>query len=173
MILSAGVNITHLAALVDVHIPQQCSPGIIINTTKCKKVMYHAAVIHAPSKDKKHQHIHLRQLNDGTLRIGQGTQEGINTDDSQEHADVLLESAKTYLPIIGNTSAIATPVGYRPMPIDGYPIIGFTESVSNLYVTLMHSGVTLAPIISEMATIEIVDGVKVDWFKPYRLSRFN
>lgn len=173
VILSAGVNITHLAALVNVHIPQQCSPGIIINTTKCKKVMYHAAVIHAPSKDEKHQHIHLRQLNDGSLRIGQGTQEGINTNDSQEHADALLESAKTYLPIIGNASAIATPVGYRPMPIDGYPIIGFTESVSNLYVTLMHSGVTLAPIISEMATIEIVDGVKVDWFKPYRLSRFN
>lgn len=173
VILSAGVNITHLAALVDVHIPQQCSPGVIISTTKCKQVMYHAAVIHAPSMDENHQHIHLRQLNDGTLRIGQGTQEGINTDDSQEHADALLENAKSYLPMIGNASAIATPVGYRPMPIDGYPIIGFTESVSNLYVTLMHSGVTLAPIISEMATIEIVDGVKVDWFKPYRLSRFN
>ncbi len=171
-ILSAGVNTTHLAALVDVHIPQQCSPGIIINTTKCKKVMRHAAVIHAPSKNEKHQHIHLRQLDDGTLRIGRGTQEGINSDDSQEHADVLLECAKTYLPIIGNASAIANPIGYRPMPIDGYPIIGFTESVSNLYITLMHSGVTLAPIVSEMATIEIVDGIMVDWFKPYRLSRF-
>jgi len=173
VILSAGVNTTHLAALVDVHIPQQCSPGIIINTTKCKKVVHHVAVIHAPSINEKLQHIHLRQLDDGTLRIGQGTQEGINTDDSQEHADALLDSAKTYLPIIGKASAIATPVGYRPMPIDGYPIIGFTESVSNLYITLMHSGVTLAPLVSEMATLEIVDGVKVDWFAPYRLSRFN
>ena len=173
VILSAGVNTTHLAALVDVHIPQQCSPGIIINTTKCKKVMHHAAVIHAPSKDEKHQHIHLRQLNDGTLRIGQGTQEGINTDDSQEHADELLENTKKILPSIGDASAIATPVGYRPMPIDGYPVIGFTESVSNLYIALMHSGVTLAPLVSEMATIEIVDGVMVDWFAPYRLSRFN
>lgn len=173
VILSAGVNTTHLASLVDVHIPQQCSPGIIIHTTKCKKVMKRAAVIHAPSINEKHQHIHLRQLDDGSLRIGQGTQEGINRDDSQEHADRLLECVKTYLPIIGNATAIATPVGYRPMPIDGYPIIGFTESVSNLYITLMHSGVTLAPLVSEMATIEIVDGIMVDWFQPYRLSRFN
>lgn len=173
VILSAGVDTTPLAALVDVHIPQQCSPGIIINTSKCRKMMHNVAVIHVPSKCEKHQHIHLRQLNDGTLRIGQGTQEGINTDDSQENADALLDSVKSYLPLIGNASAIATPVGYRPMPIDGYPVIGFTESVSNLYITLMHSGVTLAPIVSEMATIEIVDGVKVDCFKPYRLSRFN
>ena len=173
VILSAGVNTTQLAALVDVHIPQQCSPGIIIHTTKCKKVMKGAAVIHAPSINEKHQHIHFRQLDDGSLRIGQGTQEGINRDDSQEHADELLECVKTYLPIIGNATAIATPVGYRPMPIDGYPIIGFTESVSNLYITLMHSGVTLAPLVSEMATIEIVDGIMVDWFQPYRLSRFN
>ena len=173
VILSAGVNTTHLAALVDIHIPQQCSPGIIINTTKCKKVMHHAAVIHAPSKNEKHQHIHLRQLDDGTLRIGQGTQEGINTDDSQEYADALLDYTKRFLPTISKASAIATPVGYRPMPIDGYPVIGFTESVSNLYITLMHSGVTLAPIISEMATIEIVDGVKVDWFASYRPNRFR
>ena len=173
VILSAGVNSTQLAALVDVHIPQQCSPGIIIHTTKCKKVMKRAAVIHAPSINEKHQHIHFRQLNDGSLRIGRGTQEGINKDDSQEHADELLECVKTYLPIIGNATAITTPVGYRPMPIDGYPIIGFTELVSNLYITLMHSGVTLAPLVSEMATIEIVDGIMVDWFQPYRLSRFN
>ncbi|RKU31328.1 hypothetical protein C6497_02220 [Candidatus Poribacteria bacterium] len=172
VILSAGVNTTHLAAIVDVHIPQQCSPGIVISTTKSKKVLHHAAVIHAPSKNEKHQHIHLRQLADGTLRIGQGTQEGINTDDSQEHADTLLENTKRFLPSIGDVSAITNPVGYRPMPIDGYPIIGFTESISNLYITFMHSGVTLAPLVSEMATIEIMDGVSVDWFTPYRHSRF-
>ena len=173
VVLSAGVNTTQLATLVDVHIPQQCSPGVVINTTRCKKVLHHAAVIHAPSKTEMHQHIHFRQLDDGTLRIGQGTQEGINTDDSQEHADELLENTKRFLPSIGDASAIATPVGYRPMPIDGYPIIGFTESVSNLYITLMHSGVTLAPLVSEMTTLEIVDGVKVDWFTPYRPDRFN
>lgn len=173
LVLSAGVNTSKLASLVEVDIPQQYSPGIVIKTTKCQKLLSNVAVLHAPPRNEAYQHLHLRQLNDGTLRIGQGTQEGINKDASKEHADCLLSYAKSYFPKIGDTKAIPIPVGYRPMPIDGFPVIGFTKSVPNMYITLMHSGVTLAPIVSEMATIEIVAGVKVDWFSPYRPDRFS
>ena len=173
VVLASGVQMTELASLVQVDIPQQRSPGVVIKTTPCAEVLHNVAVIHAPSKDEKHQHLHLRQLSDGSLRIGQGTQEGINRDDSQQHADALLARAKTYLPAIADAKAIPTPVGYRPMPLDGFPVLGFTESVPNLYITLMHSGVTLAPLVGEMATLEIVDDVRVDWFAPYRPERFS
>ena len=173
VVLASGVQTTELASLAHVQIPQQRSPGIVIETTPCAEVLHNVAVIHAPATDEKHQHLHLRQLSDGSLRIGQGTQEGINRDDSQQHADALLERARTYLPAIGDVQAIPTPVGYRPMPLDGFPVLGFTETVPNLYVVLMHSGVTLAPLVGEMATLEIVDGVRVDWFAPYRPERFS
>ena len=173
VVLASGVQMTELASLVQVDIPQQRSPGVVIKTTPCAEVLHNVVVIHAPSKDEKHQHLHLRQLSDGSLRIGQGTQEGINRDDSQQHADALLARAKTYLPAIADAKAIPTPVGYRPMPLDGFPVLGFTESVPNLYITLMHSGVTLAPLVGEMATLEIVDDVRVDWFAPYRPERFS
>ena len=173
VVLASGVQTTELASLAQMQIPQQRSPGIVIKTTPCVEVLHTVAVIHAPAIDENHQHLHLRQLSDGSLRIGQGTQEGINRDDSQRHADALLERARTYLPTIGDAQAIPTPVGYRPMPLDGFPVLGFTESVRNLYVALMHSGVTLAPLVGEMATLEIVDGVGVDWFAPYRPERFN
>lgn len=173
VVLASGVQTTELASLARVDIPQQHSPGIVIKTTPCAEVLHNVAVIHAPSADENHQHLHLRQLTDGSLRIGQGTQEGINRDDSQQHADALLARAKTYLPAIADAKAIPTPVGYRPMPFDGFPVLGFTESVPNLYITLMHSGVTLAPLVGEMATLEIVDGVRVDWFAPYRPERFS
>ena len=173
IVLASGVQTTELASLMSINIPQQRSPGIVIKTTPCASVLHNVAVIHAPSADENHQHLHLRQLADGTLRIGQGTQEGINRDESQEHADALLAQAKTYLPAIADAKAIATPVGYRPMPLDGFPILGFTETVPNLYIALMHSGVTLAPLVGEMATLEIVDGTRVDWFSPYRLERFG
>ena len=173
VVLASGVQTTELAALAQVNIPQQRSPGVVIKTTPCAEVLHNVAIIHAPSVDEHHQHLHLRQLTDGSLRIGQGTQEGINRDDSQQHADALLDRAKTYLPAIADAKAIPTPVGYRPMPLDGFPVLGFTASVPNLYITLMHSGVTLAPLIGEMATLEIADGVQVDWFAPYRPERFN
>lgn len=173
VILASGVETTQLASSVGVNVPQQRSPGIVIKTTQCPKVLHNVAVIHAPPIEDNLQYLHLRQLNDTTLRIGQGTQEGINRDDSQEHADTLLANAKEYIPTIGNVHAIPTPIGYRPMPLDGYPIIGFTNAIQNMYIALMHSGVTLAPIVGEMATLEVVDGVDVDWFKPYRLDRFE
>lgn len=172
VVLANGIHITELASLVNIHIPQQLSPGIVIKTTPCDTILTNVAVIHAPPKDVGYQHIHLRQISDGSLRIGQGTQEGINNDDSQEYADALLSRAKTYLPAIGDANAITTPVGYRPMPLDGFPIIGFTKSVPNMYVAVMHSGVTLAPLVGEMSTMEIMDDVCIDWFEPYRLERF-
>ena len=173
VVLASGVQTTELASLARVDIPQQRSPGIVIKTTPCAEILHTVAVIHAPSADENHQHLHLRQLTDGSLRIGQGTQEGINRDDSQQHADALLARAKTYLPAIADAKAVPTPVGYRPMPLDGFPVLGFTASVPNLYITLMHSGVTLAPLVGEMAMLEIVDGVRVDWFAPYRPERFS
>ncbi len=173
-VLASGVQTTALGSLVDVHIPQQRSPGIVIKTTPCAEVLQNVAIIHAPPVDeKRHQHLHLRQLADGSLRIGQGTQEGINRDDSQQHADALLDRAKIYFPAIGDAKAISTPVGYRPMPLDGFPVLGFTKAVPNLYIALMHSGVTLAPLVGEMAALEIIDDVEVEWFKPYRLERFG
>ena len=172
--MASGVQTTELASLLDVHIPQQQSPGIVIKTTPCAEVLHNVAVIHAPPMDeKRHQHLHLRQLADGSLRIGQGTQEGINRDDSQQHADALLARARAYLPAIADAEAIPTPVGYRPMPLDGFPVLGFTEAVKNLYIALMHSGVTLAPLVGEVAALEIIDDVQVEWFKPYRLERFG
>ena len=173
VVLASGVQTTELAALAQVNIPQQRSPGIVIKTTPCAEVLHNVAIIHAPSADENHQHLHLRQLADGSLRIGQGTQEGINRDDSQQHADALLDRARTYLPAIADAKAIPTPVGYRPMPIDGFPVLGFTKAVPNLYIALMHSGVTLAPLVGEMATLEIADNVRVDWFASYRPARFG
>lgn len=173
VVLASGVQTTELASLLDIHIPQQKSPGIVIQTTPCVPILTNVAVIHAPPTNENYQHLHLRQLTGRTLRIGQGTQEGINRDDSQEHADALLAQAKAYLPTIADAEAIPTPVGYRPMPLDGFPILGFAKTVPNLYIALMHSGVTLAPLVGEMSTIEIVDGARVDWFSPYRLERFG
>ena len=44
---------------------------------------------------------------------------------------------------------------------------------ANVYIALTHSGVTLAPLIGELAAMEIVDGVTVKMLSPYRPDRFS
>jgi glycine/D-amino acid oxidase-like deaminating enzyme len=89
------------------------------------------------------------------------------------HAQRLMREAAQYLPALGAAPVDRVTVGWRPMPKDGYPIVGASRECSNLYVVVTHSGVTLAPILSELATIEILDEVEAEALAPYRLSRFT
>ena len=172
VVLASGTDTTELAATAGVHIAQQNSPGVVVRTDPQGSILQNVSVLHLPPIDEDRHEIHLRQSADGTLAIGQGSQESVDQDDSQEHADDLLSRAIHYLPALAGTRAIPTPVGYRPMPIDELPVIGFCEAVSNLYIALMHSGVTLAPLVGELATVEIVDGARVEMLAPYRPERF-
>ena len=103
--------------------------------------------------------------------IGEGTQESLAEDDSQLHADHLLDQAVNFSPALEGAKAIPVPVGYRSMPLDGYPVLGFVEEAPNVYRALTHSGATLAPIIGQLASIEILDGVDVEILAQYRPGR--
>lgn len=65
-----------------------------------------------------------------------------------------------------------TVLGYRPIPPDGFPMAGFVPGVEGLYVTAMHSGVTLAPIVGRFAVEEILHGRKAAALAIYRPGRF-
>jgi glycine/D-amino acid oxidase-like deaminating enzyme len=173
VVLANGTAVTELAAAAGVHIPQQYSPGVVIRTDPQPPILQNVSVLHLPPIDKDRHEIHLRQSADGTLAIGQGSQESVDQDDSQEHADALLSRAVHYLPTLAGARAIPTPVGYRPMPIDELPVLGFCDAAPNLYIALMHSGVTLAPLVGELATLEIVEGARVEMLAPYRPGRFR
>jgi glycine/D-amino acid oxidase-like deaminating enzyme len=58
------------------------------------------------------------------------------------------------------------------LPKDGFPIVGFAGGHPDIYVTAMHSGMTLGPLVGRLAAAEILDGVEVDLLAPYRLGRF-
>ncbi len=173
VVLANGTSVTELAATARVYIPQQNSPGIVIRTNPQPPILHNVSVLHLPPIDEERHEIHLRQSTDGTLAIGQGSQESVDQDDSQEHADALLSRALHYLPTLAGARAIPTPVGYRPMPIDELPVIGFCAAVPNLYIAVMHSGITLAPLVGELATVEIIDEARVEMLAPYRPERFR
>lgn len=172
VVLAAGTDTTALAAMAGLHIPQEDSPGVVVRTDARPRLLHSVSVLYMPSIDTVRPEIHLRQLADGTVQIGEGSQESLARDDSQAHADALLARATHYLPGLAGARAIPVPVGYRPMPRDGFPVLGFPEPVPNLYLALMHSGVTLAPLVGQLAAMEIVDGARVQTLAPYRPERF-
>ncbi len=173
VVLAAGFGTTQLATMMGIDLPQQDSPGVVVRTDPQPPLFKTITVLNTPPFDADRLGIHVRQCLDGTLLIGEGSQESLARDDSQAHADALLARAVHYLPALAGARAIPVPVGYRPMPLDSLPVLGFTTQVPNVYLAVMHSGVTLAPLVGEMSAIEIVNGVNVDLFAPYRLERFG
>ncbi len=105
--------------------------------------------------------------------IGEGSQESVSSDDSREHANDMPARSVERVPAIRGARITPVPVGFRPMPMDGLPILGFTEAVPNMYIAMMHSGVTLAALMGEFAASVIADCAPVDIFEPYRHERFR
>ncbi len=173
VVLAAGVETTALAAMAGIFMPQEYSPGVVVRTDPQPPLLRTVSVLYAPQVDSGRPEIHLRQMADGVVQIGEGTQESLNRDDSQGHADDLLARATNYLPALSGARVFPVPVGVRPMPTDGFPAIGFPSSAPNVYIALMHSGVTLAPLAAELAAREIVDGARVEELRPYRPDRFS
>ena len=173
IVLAAGTETSSLASMAGAYVPQAESPGVVIRTTPVPELLRNVPVLYAPGLGDGRQEIHIRQCADGRMMIGEGNQESLAEDDSQAHADDVLERACHYLPGLAGAKAIPVPVGWRPMPLDGYPVMGFTPEVSNMYIALTHSGVTLAPVLSQLAALEICDGANADdVLSPYRPTRF-
>ena len=129
----------------------------------------------APSAENPDGEVHIRQLRDGTFQIVNEVRQHANVqeDDSFEAANSVLLQLTEYFPQLKDATVIPEPTGYRPMPQDRHPIIGFDSKWSNLYTTVTHSGVTLAPLISELVSMEIHTDVRAAQLNNYRPERFQ
>ncbi len=59
------------------------------------------------------------------------------------------------------------------VPADGLPVVGPVPSVGGVYVAVMHSGVTLAPVVGRLVAGEVVDGVEAEELDGVRPHRFH
>lgn len=88
------------------------------------------------------------------------------------HAQTLLARARRYLPGLAETGISEFKVCVRPLPADGYSIVGQPTGVDGLYAIVTHSGVTLAAHLAALASSEILTGRDEPTLAPYRLQRF-
>ena len=167
LVLACGTAIPNLAAMADVKAPMKDSVGVLVYSTPLPRLI--EGVVLAPG-------VHFKQDPDGRFVIGGSLVAGAGTaatDDSIEQAGEIIERARRYVPGLNEARIDEVTLGNRVMPLDEYPIAGFTRQCSNLYLAATHSGVTLAPLIGRLAAEEILDGARCTILGPYTPARFT
>ncbi len=164
VVVAAGVSTPDLVRAHGVTIPLVESPSVIAHTKPSNPRL--GRLLLTPD-------FHMKQDRDGRFVLGSGFSQPTSSDGSKAHGERLLTAARRFLPELASIELERVTVGWRPMPRDERPIIGFCPPASGLYVAVTHSGVTLAPLLGRLAAMEIVDGVSVQQLEPYRPSRFD
>jgi glycine/D-amino acid oxidase-like deaminating enzyme len=88
----------------------------------------------------------------------------------RDWAAELLARAVRVVPGLAGARVLEYRVCVRPMPLDGYPVVG--RLPNGCYLMVTHSGVTLGAHLAELAAAELIEGVSRPELAPYRPQRF-
>lgn len=145
------------------------SPGLLCVTEPVEPFLNGTVYVYPNSGTP----IHLRQITDGRVLIGERAQDEVAKSPTVEHARTLMREARRSFPVLEETDVDHFTVEWRPMPRDGMPIVGPLPGLPSLYVATGHSGVTIAPALAQFVTQEVVHGTEVDRLKAFRPARFS
>ena len=163
LVLAAGVDTPRLAQMAGVNVPLKESPGLLAHTTPQPRMLDRIAL--APGAN-------VKQNPDGRIVTGTDFDAAATLDTSHEFGMKLIHKAERFLNRLNGVELETVTLGHRVLPQDGHPIVGFVDRCPNLYIAAMHSGITLSPLIGQVAGMEILDGASVDLLKPFRPARF-
>ena len=138
-VLAAGYGSRALLAPLGIDLPLGESPGLLVRTTPVAPIS--TAVISAPVAD-------FWQASDGTILLVSSQAKGTGPANELMAEEKLASLAALFdgLDGIAPTGHIARS---RPMPGDGFPLLGRLPGFEGLLLASCHSGMTLAPVIAE------------------------
>lgn len=90
---------------------------------------------------------------------------------AEQHAARMLAVARRFAPCTSEAAVESVRIGWRPLPIDGHPVLGASPARPDVYLAIMHSGVTLAPIVGQLVARELTEDVAVERLQEFRPGR--
>ena len=87
-------------------------------------------------------------------------------------ASEIISRIQTKLRDIPKLRLAEVKIGIRPVPLDGMPVIGAVPGLMGAYTAIMHSGVTLGPLVGQLLASEILEGYASSLLKLFRPVRF-
>lgn len=178
LVLATGAAANAGKRFADWDVPLRDAPGATALTTPMPRLVQR--VLWMPG-------VHVHQRDDGRIVLGEeaGPPQGeahalrlqAHPNDfpareiALEHAERMRAAAQRYLPGFTRAEFESARICWRPMPLDGYPVLGASPARPDVYLAIMHSGVTLAPVVGELVSQEIVSGGLADLLKDFRPDR--
>jgi glycine/D-amino acid oxidase-like deaminating enzyme len=176
LVLATGAATDTARRFADWDLPQRDAPGATAVTAPMPRLVNR--VLWMP-------HVHLHQRDDGRVVLGEedgpppthadrfaGHPNDFPTRQlALEHGNRMLVAAQRFVPGLTNVTFEDVIIGWRPMPVDGYPVLGASPARRDVYLAVMHSGMTLAPIVGELAAREITESALAEPFKDFRPDR--
>jgi glycine/D-amino acid oxidase-like deaminating enzyme len=164
LVIACGTDTPRVAEMAGLTVPLTRSPGILVHTTPQPHVI--DRILLSPIGN-------IKQKVNGRIVTGVDFGPAADEATSRERGERFLQTMSAVLPQLAGAELDKVTLGLRPLPKDGQPIIGFPRGRRDVYLTVMHSGITLGPLVGRLAATEILDGVEVDPLAPYRLERFR
>lgn len=90
---------------------------------------------------------------------------------AQMHGARILSKLSVYMPGLARAEVDFVTLGFRPMPSDGFPVVGPVPGVPGVSLCVTHSGVTLAALLGDYMAQETVAGLEEPMLAPYRPTR--
>ena len=161
LILSTGPWSQEVGKMLGIEIPVRPVRGQVLITEPVAPILNHTINM-------------IRQTNNGEILIGYSMEEA--SFDRRSTLDIIQETAAKavqYVPALAKANIVRCFSGLRAMPIDELPIIGKVPNMDNLYVAVMHSGVTLSPLVGTLMTELLVEGETSIPIDRYSITRFD
>jgi glycine/D-amino acid oxidase-like deaminating enzyme len=180
LVVAAGVDTPSVLALAGFKLGLKHSPGILAHS---KPLPALTRIVHDGPLD-----LSFKQMADGSIvgtdapappdrpehaAIRAAPGDFPSNELREMHGDRILTKIAGVLPPVKDVHLARLTLGFRPLPTDDLPVVGAVPGTPDVYVTVTHSGVTLAPILARYVTREIVDSELVDALTPYRPERFH
>ena len=179
LVVAAGVDTPRLLAMADFALTLRHAPGILAHSA-CAAPL--TRLVHdAPGN------VSFKQMADGSV-VGTDAPDPPDTPAHRQiraqpmqfpsdelrrwHGTRILGKIAQFLPAARGVPLERLTLGFRPMPSDGFPVIGSLPTCRTIHVAVTHSGVTLAPIVGRLTAEEVLSGSRAALLAPYRPERF-
>ncbi|QIE30177.1 tRNA 5-methylaminomethyl-2-thiouridine biosynthesis bifunctional protein MnmC (plasmid) [Caballeronia sp. SBC1] len=164
LIFAGGVANPKLVEGTGLDAPLTHSTGSVVHLAPLPK-LFDSVILSA--------HVHAIQRVDGRVVIAKHFSGSPVGDPGTPDAEELVRIAAHILPGLSDAMVEKVTETRRVIPSDGLPVISRNPALPGVLAVTTNAGISLAAVLSQLITTELLDDVKVRLLDPYRSGRFR